>query len=89
LPGNLNVRFPKVEGQSLMLKVPQLALSSGSACSSADPRPSHVLQAIGLTDEEARSSLRFGIGRFNTAEEIDEAAERIVAAYHELRLFVA
>ena len=89
LPGNLNVRFPKVEGQSLMLKVPQLALSSGSACSSADPRPSHVLQAIGLTDEEARSSLRFGIGRFNTAEEIDEAADRIVAAYHELRLFVA
>ena len=89
LPGNLNVRFPKVEGQSLMLKVPQLALSSGSACSSSDPRPSHVLQAIGLRDEEARSSLRFGIGRFNTAEEIDEAADRIVAAYHELRLFVA
>ena len=89
LPGNLNVRFPKVEGQSLMLKVPQLALSSGSACSSSDPRPSHVLQAIGLNDEEARSSLRFGIGRFNTEEEIDEAADRIVAAYNELRLFVA
>lgn len=89
LPGNLNVRFPGVEGQAIMLRVPELALSSGSACSSADPRPSHVLQAIGLSEDAARSSLRFGIGRFNTAAEIEVAAERIVQAYRELRAFVA
>lgn len=89
LPGNLNVRFPGVEGQAIMLRVPELALSSGSACSSADPRPSHVLRAIGLSEDAARSSLRFGIGRFNTASEIEVAAERIVEAYRELRAFIA
>jgi len=89
LPGNLNVRFPGVEGQAIMLRVPELALSSGSACSSADPRPSHVLQAIGLSEDAARSSLRFGIGRFNTAAEIEAAAKRIVGAYRELRAFIA
>ena len=89
LPGNLNVRFPGVEGQAIMLRVPELALSSGSACSSADPRPSHVLQAIGLSEDAARSSLRFGIGRFNTEAEIEVVAERIVEAYRELRAFIA
>ncbi|MCA9181120.1 MAG: cysteine desulfurase, partial [Planctomycetales bacterium] len=70
LPGNLNCCFYPVEGQSLMLALPDLAASSGSACTSANPSPSHVLQAIGLSEEEARSSLRFGIGRFNTQTEI-------------------
>jgi cysteine desulfurase len=89
LPGNLNVRFPNVDGQSLMLKVPSLAVSSGSACTSAEPAPSHVLIGIGLSQDQARSSLRFGIGRFNTESQIDQAADRIIAAYAELLHFVA
>lgn len=88
LPGNLNVQFPSVDGQSLMLKLPSLAVSSGSACTSADPHPSHVLQGIGLGDDQVRCSLRFGIGRFNTETQIDHAADLIVAAYRELLHFV-
>lgn len=85
LTTNLNCSFFPVEGQSLMLEVPDLAVSSGSACTSAEPRPSHVLTALGLNDEMARSSLRFGVGRFNTAGEIDQAAQALIAAYHRLR----
>ncbi|MDX1929284.1 MAG: cysteine desulfurase family protein [Pirellulaceae bacterium] len=85
LAGNLNLCFYPIEGQSLMLENPGLAMSSGSACTSADPRPSHVLEAIGLNVEESRSSLRLGIGRFNTAQEIDAAAEMLVTAAHKLR----
>jgi len=88
LPGNLNIQFPKVDGQSLMLKVPSLALSSGSACSSAEPHPSHVLLGIGLGEDQARCSLRFGIGRFNTESQIDIAADKIIAAHRELVHFV-
>ena len=68
-----------------MLEIPSLAMSSGSACTSADPQPSHVLEAIGLSVEESRSSLRFGIGRFNTEPEIDTATELLLAAAHKLR----
>lgn len=89
LPGNLNVCFPKVDGQSLMLRVPQLAVSSGSACTSSEPHPSHVLLAIGRSDDEARGSLRFGIGRFNTESEILRAADVLGEAYEELSRFVA
>lgn len=89
LPGNLNVQFPKVDGQSLMLKIPSLAVSSGSACTSAEPHPSHVLTGIGLSEDQARCSLRFGIGRFNTESEIDLASELIISAYRELLHFVA
>lgn len=89
LHGNLNICLPRVEGQSLMLKVPQLAVSSGSACTSAAPHPSHVLLGIGLTEDQARTSLRFGIGRFNTTEEIDRAAAWIAEAYHQLVPLVA
>ena len=85
LAGNLNLCFYPIEGQSLMLEIPGLAMSSGSACTSADPRPSHVLEAIGLSVEESRSSLRFGIGRFNTEHEIDIAVDLLVAAAHKLR----
>ena len=67
-----------------MLEVPELAVSSGSACTSADPRPSHVLTALGLTDDEARSSIRFGVGRFTTAEEIEQAADFIQQATRRL-----
>lgn len=89
LPGNLNVQFPKVDGQSLMLKVPNLAVSSGSACTSAEVHPSHVLTGIGLSEDQARCSLRFGIGRFNTESHIELAADWIVNAYRELLRFVA
>jgi cysteine desulfurase len=89
LPGNLNVCFPRVEGQSLMLRIPQLAVSSGSACTSADPHPSHVLRAIGKSEDESRSSIRFGIGRFNTQDEINQAAAWLIEAYRDLVTFVA
>ncbi|NBW97766.1 MAG: IscS subfamily cysteine desulfurase, partial [Planctomycetia bacterium] len=62
-----------------------LALSSGSACSSESPRPSHVLLALGLTDDEARASLRFGLSRFTTEAEVEEAAHRIAAGVKQLR----
>jgi cysteine desulfurase len=73
LPGNLNVSFEYVEGESLILGMAEVAVSSGSACASAKLEPSHVLHALGLNEPLARSSIRFGIGRFNTAEEIDRA----------------
>ncbi len=85
LPGNLNCGFYPFEGQSLMMATPDLAVSSGSACTSANPSPSHVLQALGLSEEEARSSLRFGIGRFNTLSEIEQAADWIGDAVKQLR----
>jgi cysteine desulfurase len=84
LGGNLNCAFLPVEGQSLMLAVPELAVSSGSACTSAEMRPSHVLRGLGLSDERARSSLRFGIGRFTTEAEIEQAARWLGAALRQL-----
>lgn len=89
LLGNLNCCFYPVEGQSLMLALPELAVSSGSACTSANPSPSHVLQAIGLSEEESRSSLRFGIGRFNTQAEIDQAANGLAEAHQRLRKLIS
>ncbi len=86
---NLNVCFPKVEGQSLMLELPDLAVSSGSACTSAEPLPSHVLTAIGLSIDQVRSSLRFGLGRFTTEAEIRTAAEWIGEAHAKLVSFEA
>jgi cysteine desulfurase len=85
LIGNLNLLFPGVEGQSLMLRCPDLACSSGSACTSAQPRPSHVLTALGLDDDQARCCLRLGIGRTNTIEEIEQAAQWLIDAYRSLR----
>jgi cysteine desulfurase len=85
LPGSLNVSFAHVEGESLMMGLREIAVSSGSACSSATLEPSYVLRAIGVSDELAHSSIRFGIGRFNTEEEIDYAAARVVAEVRRLR----
>lgn len=71
LPNNLNVSFADVDGEALMMSMKHVAVSSGSACTSANPEPSHVLRAIGLSEDLTRSSLRFGLGRFNTADEIE------------------
>ena len=87
LVNNLNVCVPGVDGQTLLttLSAEGLAVSSGSACSSEHPRPSHVLLALGLDEDQARASLRFGLSRFTTAAEIDAAAERIAAGVARLR----
>ncbi|MGC2301466.1 MAG: IscS subfamily cysteine desulfurase [Acidobacteriaceae bacterium] len=85
LPGNLNMTFEHVDSETLMMGLKDVALSSGSACTSAKIEPSHVLGALGLTEEAAHSSLRFGIGRFNTEEEIDYLAERLIDVVRKLR----
>jgi cysteine desulfurase len=85
LPGNLNVSFPGVEGDTLLLSLPDIALSTGSACSSASAQSSHVLKALGVGPWRERSAVRFGIGRFTTAEEIDYAAARVVESVRRLR----
>jgi cysteine desulfurase len=85
LPGNLNVSFAYVDGEALMMSLKQIAVSSGSACTSADPEPSHVLRALGLGDDLTRSSLRFGLGRFNTMEEVDFAVGAVAEAVVRLR----
>ncbi|MHC4878840.1 MAG: cysteine desulfurase family protein [Planctomycetota bacterium] len=85
LPGNLNVSFEGVDGEALLNAMTAIAVSSGSACTSADPEPSHVLRAIGRSDQLTRSSLRFGLGRFNTPEEIEAAAEFVTAQVRRLR----
>jgi cysteine desulfurase len=85
LAGNLNLSFTHVEGESLLMGLAEVALSSGSACTSATLQPSHVLRAIGASDELAQSSIRFGLGRFNTAEEVDFVVERVVAEVRRLR----
>ena len=85
LPGNLNLSFNGVDAEALLMSIPEIALSTGSACSSASVEPSHVLRAIGLSQQQARGSVRFGLGRFNTAEEIDYAADRTVEAVRRLR----
>ncbi len=85
LPGNLNVSFAYVEGESLLMGLngePPIAVSSGSACTSATLEPSYVLKALGVGDDLAHTSIRFGLGRFNTAEEVDYVVERVV---HEVR----
>jgi cysteine desulfurase len=85
LPGNLNMSFHYVEGESLMLAVRELALSSGSACTSASLEPSYVLAALGVDAGAAHSSIRFGLGRANTQEQVDYAATRVVAEVRRLR----
>ncbi len=85
LPGNLNVRFDGVDAESLMLHIPGVAVSTGSACTAENPEPSHVLLALGCSEDQARSSIRFGIGRFNTLGEIDIVADRMSEAVVQLR----
>jgi cysteine desulfurase len=85
LPGNVNISFTFVEGESLLMALRDVAVSSGSACTSSSLEPSYVLRAIGLDDENAHSSIRFGIGRFNTEEEIDYVADLVVKSVAKLR----
>lgn len=84
-PGNLNVSFAFVEGESLLMSLKDLAVSSGSACTSASLEPSYVLRALGLNDEMAHSSIRFSFGRFTTEEEVDYAAAQVRTAVDKLR----
>jgi cysteine desulfurase len=83
--GNLNLSFAGVPGESLVSELRLVAVSTGSACTSADPQPSHVLSALGVDREAVHSSLRFGIGRFTTEEEIDLATAEVVRAVRHLR----
>jgi cysteine desulfurase len=76
--GNLNISIEGADAESLMAALPDLAMSSGSACSSASEESSYVLQTIGLSDEMAEASLRIGLGRFNTEDEVEYAAERLI-----------
>ena len=85
LPGNLNVSFADVEGESLLMGINDVAVSSGSACTSAMVEPSYVLKALGTGDDLAHSSIRFGIGRFNTETEVDYVADRVVETVQRLR----
>jgi cysteine desulfurase len=85
LPGNLNVSFAFVEGEAMMMAIKDVAVSSGSACTSASLEPSYVLRAMGVGEELAHSSIRFGIGRFNTDEEIDYVADLVINSVRKLR----
>ncbi len=85
LPGNLNMSFVYVEGESLLMGINDIAVSSGSACTSATLEPSYVLKALGLGDDVAHSSIRFGLGRFNTEAEVDYVAEKLIDVVLKLR----
>ncbi len=89
LPGNLNLSFGYVDGEALMMSMRDVAVSSGAACTAANPEPSHVLLAMGRSEEMARASLRFGLGRFTTAEEIQFAARAVAEAVERLRKYSA
>jgi cysteine desulfurase len=85
LPGNLNMSFVYVEGESLLMGINDIAVSSGSACTSATLEPSYVLKALGLGDDVAHSSIRFGLGRFNTKAEVDYVSDKIIDVVKKLR----
>ena len=85
LPGNLNMSFVYVEGESLLMGINDVAVSSGSACTSATLEPSYVLKALGLGDDVAHSSIRFGLGRFNTEAEVDYVANKVIHVVRHLR----
>jgi cysteine desulfurase len=85
LPNNLNISFAYVEGESLLMGINEIAVSSGSACTSATLEPSYVLKALGAGDDLAHSSIRFGLGRFNTEEEVDYVAAKVIDVVQKLR----
>jgi len=83
--GNLNFSFAGVEGESLLMAMKDIAMSSGSACTSASLEPSYVLRALGVSDDMAHTSMRFGFGRFTTEEEVDFAADKLIQSVKRLR----
>ena len=85
LPGNLNMSFAGAQGESLLMQLNDIAVSPGAACDSKNAEPSHVMRALGVADDLARSSIRFGLGRFNTSEEVDYVIDKVVAAVTRLR----
>ena len=85
LPGNMNMSFAYVEGESLLMALKDIAVSTGSACTSTSLEPSYVLRALGLDDELAHTSIRFGLGRFSTAEEVGYTVDRVVQEVRRLR----
>ena len=85
LANNLNLSFADVDGEALMMSMQTVAVSSGSACTSSNPEPSHVLRAIGVSEDLTRASLRFGLGRFSTADDIDQAIEAVCDSVRRLR----
>ena len=85
LPHNINISFAYVEGESLLMGIHDVAVSSGSACTSATLEPSYVLKALGVGEDLAHTSIRFGIGRFNTEEEVNYVADRVVETVNRLR----
>jgi len=85
LPHNINVSFAYVEGESLLMGINDVAVSSGSACTSATLEPSYVLKALGVGEDLAHTSIRFGLGRFNTEQEVDYVIERVVEVVKRLR----
>ena len=84
LQGNLNLQLPAIEGQAWLSATPNVLFSSGSACSGHDASPSHVLSSLGLTDSQARRSVRFGIGRFNDLNDIETASRQLIDSYFQL-----
>jgi len=85
LPHNLNISFAYVEGESLLMGINDVAVSSGSACTSASLEPSYVLKALGAGDDLAHSSIRFGLGRWSTEEEVDYVADKLISVVSRLR----
>ena len=85
LATNLNISFEFVEGESMLMGMDGIAVSSGSACTSASLEPSYVLRALGVGDDKAHSSIRFSLGRFNTEAEVEEVADRTIATVQRLR----
>jgi cysteine desulfurase len=85
LPGNLNLSFAHVQGEALLMALKKVAVSSGSACTSASVEPSHILRAMGIADELAHSSIRFGLGRFNTMEEVEYVIDEVARVVRRLR----
>jgi cysteine desulfurase len=85
LPHNLNVSIPGLEGETLLVGLDDVAVSSGAACTSTTPGPSHVLTALGLSDELAKASIRFGLGRWNTEAEVDYVVGKVSGLVTRLR----
>jgi cysteine desulfurase len=85
VPGNVNLSFAYVEGEGLMMGIKELSVSSGSACTSSSLEPSYVLRSLGVKDELAHTSIRFGLGRFTTEEEVDYATDCVIKTVKKLR----